>query len=207
MSGAPADVRRRPQFLAALVHHLLLGPACFHWGDERVLDLFLYRAQPLLSACRAALKTVNLAFQFPDPIFGSSQLKREPMRHGHRSLDVLFGDVSCFFQQTNHSVPSLINRFKFGSWPLLRSKSHDFSRELIHLSLLTDACAWRSGGATAHVSAIIRLSRYPHAGHNVPLRLCLNLEQPPKQGRLRAAPPRRQLLEHGRNEVKRDPST
>src|SRR5262249_57971486 len=60
--------------------------------------------------------------------------------------------------------------------------------------------------ATAPVS-IIRLSRYPHAGHNVPLRLCLNLEQPPKQGRLRAAPPRRQLLEHGRNEVKRDPST
>jgi hypothetical protein len=62
--------RRRPQFLAALVQHLLLGPACFHWSDERVLDLFLYRAQPLLSACRAALKTLNLAFQFPDPIFG-----------------------------------------------------------------------------------------------------------------------------------------
>src|SRR5262249_30328421 len=124
-AGAP-NRRRRPQCLAALVQHLLLGPACFHWSDERVLDLFLYRAQPLLSACRAALKTVNLAFQFPDPIFGSSQLKREPMRHGHRSLDVLFGDVSCFFQQTNHRVPSLINRF-FGSWPLLRSKSHDFS--------------------------------------------------------------------------------
>src|SRR6516165_880690 len=101
MSGAPADVEPRKDE-ATLVQHLLLGPACFHWSDERVLDLFLYRAQPLLSACRAALKTVNLAFQFPDPIFGSSQLKREPMRHGHRSLDVLFGDVSCFFQQTNH---------------------------------------------------------------------------------------------------------
>src|SRR5215831_21422303 len=105
MSGAPADVRRGPQFLAALVQHLLLGPA-FHWSDERVLDLFLYRAQPLLSACRAALKMLNLAFQFPDPIFGSSQLKREPMRHGHRSLDVLFGDVSCFLQQTNHGAAS-----------------------------------------------------------------------------------------------------
>jgi hypothetical protein len=81
----------------------------------------------LLSACRAALKTLNLAFQFPDPIFGSSQLKPEPMRHGHRSLDVLFGDVSCFLQQSNHGVPSSINRFKFGSPLLLRSKSHDFS--------------------------------------------------------------------------------
>src|SRR5262249_31434934 len=131
--------RRRPQFLAALVQHLLLGPACFHWSDERVLDLFLYRAQPLLSACRAALKTLNLDFQFPDPIFGSSQLKREPMRHGHRSLDVLVGDVSRFLQQTNHGVPSLINRFKFGSLLFLRSKSHDFTLGLIHLSLLTDA--------------------------------------------------------------------
>src|SRR5215831_13130874 len=126
MSGAPADVRRGPQFLAALVQHLVLGPA-FHWSDERVLDLFLYRAQPLLSACCAALTTLNLAFQFPDPIFGSSQLKPEPMRHGHRSLGVLFGDVSCFLQQSNHGVPSLINRLKFGSWPLLRSKPHDFS--------------------------------------------------------------------------------
>src|SRR5262245_15647596 len=119
--------RRRAQFLAPLVQHLLLGPARFHWSDKRVLDLFLYRPQPLLCPCRAALKTLNLAFQFPDPIFGSSQLKREPMRHGHRSLDALLGDVSCFLQQTNHGVPSLITWFKFGSWPLLRGKSHNFS--------------------------------------------------------------------------------
>src|SRR5262249_53552730 len=131
---------------AALVQHLLLGPACFHWSDERVLDLFLYRAQPLLSACRAALKMLNLAFQFPDPIFGSSQLKREPMRHGHRSLDVLFGDVSCFLQQSNHGVPSSINRFKFGSWLLLRSKSHDFSLGGFHFSLLMDACVGGAAG-------------------------------------------------------------
>src|SRR5262249_54530787 len=41
-------VRRRPQFLAALVQHLLLGP-CFHWSDDRVLDLFLYRAEAELA--------------------------------------------------------------------------------------------------------------------------------------------------------------
>jgi hypothetical protein len=49
------------------------------------------------------------------------------MRHGHRSLGVLFGGVSCFLQQGNHCVPSSINRVKFGSPLLLRSKSHDFS--------------------------------------------------------------------------------
>ncbi len=136
--GHPAQCRPVPfrqSFRAAgagfipcpLVQHLRLGPARFHRSDERVLNLFLYRPQPLLSACRAALKTLNLAFQFPDPIFGSSQLKREPMCHCHRSFDVLFRDVSCFFEQTNHGVPSLINRLKFASWPLLRSKSNEFS--------------------------------------------------------------------------------
>src|SRR5262245_30641197 len=119
--------RRRAQFLAPLVQHLLLGPARFHWSDKRVLDLFLYRPQPLLCPCRAALKTLNLAFQFPDPIFGSSQLKREPMCHSHRSLGVLFREISRFFEQTNHGMPSLINRLKFASWLLLQSKSNDFS--------------------------------------------------------------------------------
>ena len=32
------------------------------------------------------------------------------MRHSHRSLDVLFRNVSCFFEQTNHGVSRLINR-------------------------------------------------------------------------------------------------
>jgi hypothetical protein len=93
------------------VQHLRLGSVRFHRSDERILDLFLYRPQPLLSAGRTASETLNLSFQFPDPIFGTSQLKREPMRHSHCSLDVVFRDVRCFFEQTNEGVPGLINRF------------------------------------------------------------------------------------------------
>jgi hypothetical protein len=113
--------------LPVSVQHLRLGSVPFHRSDQCILNLFLYRPQPLLSACRAAFETFNFSFQFPDPISGSSQLEREPMRHSHRSLDVLFRDVSCIFKQANHGVPSLINRLKFGSWLLLQSKSNDFS--------------------------------------------------------------------------------
>jgi hypothetical protein len=36
------------------------------------------------------LKPLDLDFQFPDPIFRTSQLKRESMRHAHRSIDAPF---------------------------------------------------------------------------------------------------------------------
>jgi hypothetical protein len=79
-----------------LVHRLRLGPVRFHRSDERILDLFLYRRQPLLGACCAAFKTLNVAFQFPNPIFRTSQLKREPVRQSHRSLEVFPRDACCF---------------------------------------------------------------------------------------------------------------
>src|SRR5262245_38539651 len=84
-----------------LVQHLRHGAVRFHRSDERIFNLFLYRPQPLLSACRAAFETLHIGFQFPDPIFGTSQLKREPMRHSHCSLDIVSRDVRCFFEQTN----------------------------------------------------------------------------------------------------------
>src|SRR5262245_33076451 len=99
----PRDVRVGDGEVSGLtlVQHLRLGSVRFHRGDERILNLFLYRPQPLFSACRTAFETLNIGFQFPDPIFGTSQLKREPMRHTHCTLDVVSRDVRCFFEQTN----------------------------------------------------------------------------------------------------------
>jgi coenzyme PQQ precursor peptide PqqA len=90
-----------------LVQHLRLGSVRFHRSNERILNLFLYRAKPLLSSCRTAFQTPYLGFQFPDPIFRIPQLKREPMRHSHCALDIVFRDVRCFFEQTDEGVAGL----------------------------------------------------------------------------------------------------
>jgi hypothetical protein len=51
--------------------HLRFGPVRFHWSDERFLNLFLDRSQPLLGARRSTLKTLDLALQLR---FGGSAI-------------------------------------------------------------------------------------------------------------------------------------
>jgi hypothetical protein len=66
------------------------------------------------------LKTLDLGFQFPDSIFGSSKLREEPMRHGHCLTDAFFRIVRRLLEQLDQRVLSLIDESKLASW--LQSK-------------------------------------------------------------------------------------
>jgi hypothetical protein len=74
--------------------HLRLGTVRFH-RSVSVSSISFFLAEPWLSPV-ARLSRGSLACKLLDTILGSSQLKRDPMGHSHRWLDVFFGDFRCF---------------------------------------------------------------------------------------------------------------
>src|SRR5512132_2039786 len=105
------------------MHSWQLRSIGFHWSDQLDLDFFLDHLQPLFSSRGAALNTFDLAFQLADPLLSGSQLNRNAVRQGHRSLDVVFRQIRSILDQSKKGLPYLINRFLL--WRLLRRKPHE----------------------------------------------------------------------------------